>query len=153
MKPYEILSTAIPRGRREQIARKLHVSAGRVGQWCREPLSDDAPTGTGDTSPLDRILDLIDAVFLENPAGAALVVEYIEAHHEALTHRHQSKQSDSELARTVLRECTDVVDAMLGGKTPDEIRREIYEAQAALGAKLIQLDQFDRPAKTFRRVG
>ena len=80
MNAWEILERAIPRGAAEEVAQILGLSTDQVRRWMREPLSDENATGTGRTSPLDRVADLIRAVFVVNPAGARLIVEALANH-------------------------------------------------------------------------
>ena len=72
MESYEVLEKAIPKKSSEKVAQLLSISATYVRRWRREPESDDAPNASGQRSILDRICDLIDVVFLVNPAGVSL---------------------------------------------------------------------------------
>ncbi len=85
---WKILKQAIPDGQCKAVALRMKVSADYVRRWRREPLSDEAPLATGQTSPLDRVFDLVDAVFLVNPAEAILIVEAVNAHFKLLTEAH-----------------------------------------------------------------
>ncbi len=121
MSTWQILYQAIPRGCADAVANKLNVTADIVRRWRREPLSDDAPVATGQRSPLDRIFDFIDAVFLVNPQGSSLVVNAIRDHHECLLETHSVKRAcKKQTAADLLRECVDVVNA-LNLDAPDEV--------------------------------
>lgn len=110
MKGWQTLEKAIPRASAEAIAAQLGVSADTVRRWCREPLSDESETATGRRSPLDSAVDLIRAVYLENPQGAAAIVEHLRAHLAQLQARH----------------------AAASQITPSQIEARINEAQSRL---------------------
>lgn len=88
MDPSQTLREAIPNRMAAEVARQMHVSRDFVLRWRRPTLSDEAPFGTGMASPLSRTLDLINAVFLVNPAGPSLIVEHIVLHWEMLARTH-----------------------------------------------------------------
>src|SRR5438552_11646428 len=88
MESYEVLEKAIPKQQSGRVAQVLSVSADYVRRWRREPDSSESPTASGQRSILDRICDLIDAVFLVNPAGSGLIVNYINAHYDGLLAVH-----------------------------------------------------------------
>lgn len=111
MNGWETLEKAIPRASAEAIAAQLGVSADTVRRWCREPLSDEAETATGRRSPLDAAVDLIRAVYLENPQGAAAIVEHLRAHLAQLQARHAAASQQI---------------------TPSQIEARINEAQSRL---------------------
>jgi len=94
MESWEVLETAIPRQQSKRVALLLGVSADYVRRWRREPESDDAPTGSGQRSILDRVCDLIDVVFLVNPKDAHLVIDYIRAHYSGLVNAHADRFPD-----------------------------------------------------------
>lgn len=83
MDAFETLEKAIRRLDAEHIARMVGEHAETVRRWRREPESDQG-TGTGRRSPLDRVCDLITAVFVIHPQGADLIVEHVRAHLGAL---------------------------------------------------------------------
>jgi hypothetical protein len=83
MKAFLTLEQAIQRGEAEQVAYFLGESPDVVRRWKREPETEEG-TATGRRSPLDRVCDLITAVFLTNPEGADLIVEHVRAHLEML---------------------------------------------------------------------
>ena len=88
MESYEVLQKAIPELQSPKVAKFLGISANYVNRWRRRPSDDEEPTATGQRSILDRITDLIDVVFLINPSGSGLIVQYIEAHHDNLLTTH-----------------------------------------------------------------
>ena len=86
MDGYLTLRTAIPRAAADAIAYALGVHGNTVRTWCREPGTDD-DAATGRRSPLDRVCDLIDAVFDLDEVGeenAELIVDHIRGHLETL---------------------------------------------------------------------
>lgn len=83
MDAFETLEKAIRRTDAEQVARMIGEHPESVRRWRREPETGEG-TGTGRRSPLDRLCDLITAVFVVNPSGADLIVEHIRAHLESL---------------------------------------------------------------------
>jgi hypothetical protein len=83
MNGWRTLEAAIPRADSDRIAYLLSLHANTVRTWRREPETDD-DANTGRRSPLDRVCDLITAVFLSNPQGAELIVEHVRAHLESL---------------------------------------------------------------------
>lgn len=83
MNGFETLEDAIRREEAEQVAYFLGVSATVVRAWRREPETDEG-SATGRRSPLDRVCDLIDAVYRVNPEGADLIFEHIRSHLESL---------------------------------------------------------------------
>ncbi|MBX3267070.1 MAG: hypothetical protein KF831_10220 [Acidobacteria bacterium] len=96
METWQVLEQAIPRAASKRVALILNVTADYVRRWRREPESDEALTGSGQRSILDRICDLIDAVYLVNPPGAALIVNHIVAHHSELVRVHAKPLLTSE---------------------------------------------------------
>lgn len=116
MQSWEILKLAIPEKASERIAQLLCVRAASVRRWRRRPESDDAPLSTGQKSILDRFCAFLDAVFIVNPKGVALIIEFINEHYRQLvnthapvlpTHNDRARQSSE-----VLREAVDVVDKL-----------------------------------------
>lgn len=118
MQTFEVLEKAIPRGAAERVAQALHVTADYVRRWRREPTSDEAPLASGQRSPLDRVCDLIDAIFLANPQGACLIVEHVRAHYNALMETHAGAgfngcaHERAVATATLLRETTEAVNAL-----------------------------------------
>jgi hypothetical protein len=129
-----ILRQAIPDGHVEEVARRLHVSADTVRRRRREPESDDAPLSTGRLSPLDRVEDLIDAVFLSNPQGAHFIANRPTDHYEHLAERHARREMRPVNAKAAdaLREVVDAVNAISLDAPLPEIEREVEEAEAAI---------------------
>jgi hypothetical protein len=94
METYEVLQQAIPQKASGRVAQLLNISADLVRKWRREPESEDAPSGTGQRSPLDRICDLLDIVFLVNPGGVPLILNHINAHYRSLMQTHAKPFED-----------------------------------------------------------
>lgn len=136
MESFEVLEQAIPRAASHRIAQFLGITADLVRKWRREPESDDAPTATGQRSILDRICDLIDAVFLINPKGSALIVNFIRAHHQQLLDTHaeplNDHQSRAETISDLLTQATEAINHLnLHGCTNDTLRQLIEMRDAA----------------------
>lgn len=134
MDGWKTLRKAIPDGAAKAVANRLNVSPDHVRRWRREPLSDDAPMASGQRSPLDRVRDLLDAIFLTHPAGAVLIVEHVRAHHDELVNAaldldHWDKHKAA--ART-LRETVEAVNALNLNTADDETLQEFVEARDEL---------------------
>lgn len=138
MRSYEVLEKAIPRGLAERIGDLLHVSADYVRRWRREPLSDDAPTGSGQRSPLDRVCDLIDAIFLANPQGACLIVHHVKEHYDQLIETHAGAGFGSCLhdrnvaAANLLRESIEAINALNVEGITTHTLKELVEMRDAV---------------------
>ncbi|MEO8649165.1 MAG: hypothetical protein ABI539_08370 [Acidobacteriota bacterium] len=140
MESWEVLELAIPRSASGRIAQMLNVCADYVRKWRREPESDDAPTASGQRSILDRVCDLIDAVFLVNPKGAGLIINFINAHYRNLLQIHTQPIAGSESkAKTIsdlLTQATEAINRFnLEGCTNDTLR-ELVEARDAFAAAI-----------------
>jgi hypothetical protein len=136
MESWEILDEAIPRSASRRVAQLLGISADYVRRWRREPESEETPSGSGQRSILDRICDLIDAVFLVNPKGPALIVNYINAHYRKLMQIHCAPIADRDhRANTVsnlLTQATEAINSLnLEGCTPDTLRELVDLRDAA----------------------
>jgi hypothetical protein len=132
MKSWQILKQAIPRGASEQVAHKLHVSADLVRRWRREQLSEDAPLESGKRSPLDRICDLLDEVFLVNPQGAHLIASAVQDHYEGLAERHAPRAALNVKAAAALKETVEAVNSINLEDPLERIETEVEEAHAAI---------------------
>lgn len=135
MESWEVLEQAIPRSASGRVAQMLHVGADYIRKWRREPESDDAPTGTGQRSILDRVCDLIDAVFLVNPKGAGLIVNHINSHFRGLLQLHAKPivtvDNKAELISDLLTQTTEAINHFnLEGCTRETVR-ELVEARDA----------------------
>jgi len=135
MESWEVLEQAIPKKASGRVAQILGVGADYIRKWRREPESDDAPTASGQKSILDRICNLIDAVFLVNPAGTGLIVEHIVQHHDGLLAVHATSIADCKTkAATGAHLLTEAVEAVnsfnVEGCTPDSLR-ELIELRDA----------------------
>jgi hypothetical protein len=96
MNGYLALEKAVPRGQADRVAYFMGVSPDLVRRWLREPEYEEG-TATGRRSPLDRLCDLITAVFIVNPDGADLVVEHVRTHLEMLKSDDQPSVDMSEV--------------------------------------------------------
>ena len=136
MEAYEVLEQAIPKKKSEAVARFLNVSATFIRRWRREPDSEDSPNATGQRSILDRICDLIDAVFLVNPAGCPLIVNHVNAHYQNLLETH-AKPIDScsqraEHIAELLTQTTEAINRLnIEGCSADTLRELIEMRDAA----------------------
>lgn len=136
MESYEVLEKAIPRKASARVAQLLGVCTDYVRRWRREPESDDAPLATGQRSILDRICDLIDAVFLVNPAGVSLIVEYVNNHYRDLIKTHATPidgyQERAEHCAKLLKEATEAINKLnLEGCSNDALQELIELRDAA----------------------
>ena len=73
------LRMAIPHAAAGQIGYDMNVHWSTVRKWCREPETDEG-RGSGRRSPLDRVCDLITAVFRVDRQGARLIAKHVVAH-------------------------------------------------------------------------
>lgn len=137
MESWEVLSTAIPRTQSDRVAKFLGIGGSYVRKWRREPESDEAPTGSGQRSILDRICDLVDVVFLINPGGAGLIVNHINSHYRELVQIHAKpivgERAKAETIAELLTQTTEAINHFnLEGCTPETVR-ELVEARDAFG--------------------
>lgn len=137
MKTWEVLKRAIPDGQVEEVARKLSVSADTVRRWRREPESDDSPLATGRLSPLDRMDDLIDAVFLVNPAGAHTVADHARQHYLSLADSHALRGTAKSAAAAALDDMVQAVNAI-------NLEAPVGEIEEKLGALAAQVEEVKR---------
>lgn len=133
---WQVLENSIPRGAAERIANILNCSTDYVRRWRREPLSDESPAASGQRSPLDRVCDLIDAIFLVNPKGAAPVVEFVINHHRALTTAQidafRTDRDRAEASAELLTETTQAVNALnVEGSTANTLQQLVEMRDAA----------------------
>ena len=145
MESWEVLEKAIPRAASGRVAQLLSVGADYVRKWRREPESDDSPTASGHRSILDRICNLLDAVFLVNPPGAGLIVNHIVEHHQSLLEVHALPiRTEADKAKSVshlLTEATEAINRLnLEGST-DETLRELIELRDAAAITIIQVQK------------
>jgi hypothetical protein len=145
MESWEALEKAIPRKASEQVARLMNVVPDLVRKWRREPESDEAPTATGQRSPLDRIQDLIDAIYLTNPPGAGLIVNHVLSHHQNLLDIHAvSIHSGTAKAKSVshlLTQCTEAINRLNLEGCTNETLRELIELRDAAATTIIQVQK------------
>lgn len=132
MRAWQVLHQAIPRGECEAVALRLKVEADTVRRWKREPLSTEAPEATGRRSPLDFVTDLIDAIFLANPAGAHLVVNYVREHYARLAETHALTGSVKSAAALALSDMVRAVNAINLEEPAAEIEARLAAAEGKL---------------------
>lgn len=123
----------------------LGVGADYIRKWRREPESDETPSASGHKSILDRICNLLDAVFLVNPPGAGLIVNHVNEHHQSLLETHATAfKSQADRANSVSRLLTEATEAInrlnLEGCT-DETLRELIELRDAASITIIQVQK------------
>jgi hypothetical protein len=152
MDSWRALRLAIPRGAVKAVARRLHVSADYVRRWRREPLSDEAPLATGQRSPLDRMLDLMDAIYVEHPRGVDLVFGVVREHYERLRGQAASRTDRRQAAADALREASEAINALLVEMDDAETEREIIEAIAAFERARRALDSSSSSCTTLGRA-
>jgi hypothetical protein len=135
MESYEVLEQAIPRAHSARVALLLRIDASLVRKWRRQPESDESPSASGQRSILDRICDLIDAVFLVNPQGTCLVINHVNAHYRNLMQLHAKpivgSDSKAQLISDLLTQSTEAINNFnLEGCTADTLR-ELIEGRDA----------------------
>ena len=156
MESYEVLEQAIPQKQSGKVAQFLSVSADYVRRWRREPDSDSSPTASGQRSILDRICDLIDAVFLVNPAGSGLIVNYINAHYDELLSTHAKpiacRDTQAATGAHLLTQATEAINSLNTEGCTAETLRELIELRDAadLAIKKVEktMTQEDAKART-----
>jgi hypothetical protein len=145
MESWEALEKAIPRANSEKVARLMNVVPDLVRKWRREPESDEAPTATGQRSPLDRIQDLIDAIYLTNPPGAGLIVNHVLSHHQNLLDIHavsiRSEKAKAESISHLLTQFTEAINRLNLEGCTDETLRELIEARDAAADVIIRVQK------------
>jgi len=145
MESYEVLQKAIPELQSPKVAKFLGVSANYVNRWRRRPSDDEEPTATGQRSILDRIIDLIDVVFLINPAGTGLIVEHISAHHDELLAIHAvaipCRKTQAATGANLLSEAAEAINSLNVSGCTEETLRELIELRDVtdLAIKQVQL--------------
>jgi phage gp29-like protein len=145
MESWEVLERAIPRSASGRVAQLLGIGADYVRKWRREPESEDAPTASGHRSILDRICNLLDAVFLVNPSGAGLVVNHIIEHHQDLLETHALPfTTDADKASSVsnlLTQATEAINRLNLEGCTNETLRELIELRDAAATTIIQVQK------------
>jgi len=145
MQSYEVLEQAIPKQQSGRVAQILSVSADYVRRWRREPDSDESPNGTGQRSILDRMCDLIDAVYLVNPAGSALIVNYINAHHDDLLATHANpiacRDTQAVAGANLLTEATQAINALHVDGCTDATLTELVQLRDAADVVIKQVQE------------
>ena len=141
MEAWDTLKRAIPDGAAKAVAHRLGVTANHVRRWRREPLSDDAPLATGQRSPLDRVVELLDAVFLVSPSGAAFIVDHVAGHHHQLIQASLDPGHWDKRAHTaeLLRETIDAVNALNLDASDADTLQELREARVAIDLAIQQM--------------
>lgn len=135
MESYEVLEKAIPKKASAKVAQFLSVSVDYVRRWRREPESEESPAATGQRSILDRICDLIDAVFLVNPQGVPLIINHVNAHYRNLLRTHakpiHSYEHRAEHVAQLLTQTTEAINRLNIEGCSDETLRELIEMRDA----------------------
>ena len=85
MEAWQVLERIIPHGKRKTIAYHMHISVDWVNRWCVP-----SESRSGQASPLDRICQLHDAIFLLNPLGSALIPEFVNNHRRQIVSAHEA---------------------------------------------------------------
>jgi hypothetical protein len=144
MESYEVLEQAIPKQQSGRVAQILSVSADYVRRWRREPDSNESPTASGQRSILDRICDLIDAVFLVNPAGSGLIVNYINAHYDGLLAVHAKpipcRETQAAAGANLLTQATEAINSLNVEGCTAETHRELVELRDAADLAIKQVE-------------
>lgn len=145
MESFEVLEQAIPRTASSRVARRMNVVPDLVRKWRREPESEDAPTATGQRSPLDRIEDLVDSVFLDHPPGAGLIVNHIVAHHQNLLNIHafpiDGEKPKAEAVSNLLTQATEAINRLNLEGCTSETLRELVELRDACDSTIKQVEK------------
>ncbi|MBK6589881.1 MAG: hypothetical protein IPG22_16460 [Acidobacteria bacterium] len=136
MESYEVLQKAIPELQSPKVAKFLGISANYVNRWRRRPSDDEEPTATGQRSILDRITDLIDVVFLINPSGSGLIIQYIDAHHDNLLTTHAKpipcRDTQARTGAILLSEAVEAVNSLhVDGCTPETLQQLVQLRDAS----------------------
>lgn len=151
MEAWVTLKEAIPDGQVRAIAARMNVSYDYVLRWRREPTSDETPSATGRAaSPLGRVCNLVDAVFLTNPLGASLIVEHVVLHHEQLVNAQRVESFGDSIEQRalasgdILTQATQAIVSLNQGVTEETLRKLILlrevtnQAIARVGKDLYQ---------------
>lgn len=120
---HEILRDVIP-DHHEEIATMLGVGWREVYRWQAPPESNEEPLANGRRSPLDRLLDLVSAVYLHNPAGAALLVDAVVTRLDQLrqTHRRDGWDAHEALADVTATISLAIADLRDGKITDSDVK-------------------------------
>ena len=145
MESWEVLEKAIPRAASGRVAQLLGIGADYVRKWRREPESEESPTASGHRSILDRICNLLDAVFLVNPSGAGLIVNHIIEHHQDLLETHalpiRTEAAKAVSVSNLLTQATEAINRLNLEGCTDETLRELIELRDAAAITIIQVQK------------
>lgn len=145
MESWEVLEQAIPRSESKRVAAVLGVCADYIRKWRREPESDDSPTASGQRSILDRICDLLDAVFLVHPSGAGLIVNFINAHYHKLLRTHAkpitSFECRAETVEELLTQTTEAINSLNMEGCTNETLTELVQMRDATDAAIKRVEK------------
>lgn len=125
----ELLEQAIPRGVSKAVADDMNLCVRQVQRWR----AGEEP------SPLAHFLRLFRALYLNNPAGAAIVFAFIEAEYQTLRHTHGHPIPRPQRAANILKEAAEAVNALNLNATDTETRRELVELREAVDSALAEL--------------
>jgi hypothetical protein len=142
---HEIIAEALTPRVTHTIAHAFGVHEQTARAWGRAPETDDTPTGTGKSNPLDRAARLIRLLHRYAPGAARLAAQYFQELTDELDEAAGEGASPAsplrpwrEALSQVVREVSDVELGVL--QRPDtraelkELDREIAEAICALAA-------------------
>ncbi|HEV7700314.1 MAG TPA: hypothetical protein VGO43_08815 [Pyrinomonadaceae bacterium] len=145
MESYEVLETAIPKQQSSRVAQLLGVTADYVRRWRREPDNGDSPNASGQRSILDRICDLIDAVYLVNPDGSGLIVNHIESHYEELLSTHAKpiacRETQAAAGADLLTKATDAINSLHIEGCTDETLCDLIRLRDAADVVINQVEK------------
>lgn len=90
---FELLAKAIPRGESDNIGRLCGCTGQTVRNWRNDPDTDEnrGADPHGRRSPLDYLLQFLDAVNARCPEGADMIMERIEYEYAAMKSIHGAK--------------------------------------------------------------
>jgi hypothetical protein len=137
MKPWEAMRLAIPSHLTEEIAKRVGVSTDFIRRMRRKPASEESPTATGQTNPVQRLLQIHDTLMLIYPEGAGILMAYFNSHHDSASQSAISETDRHSIAMVCLTSLSRAVNAINIGDDPAEIEREILEAMASFQKALL----------------
>jgi len=131
---WQTLRAAIPERSCATVARHLRLNPDYVSRWVQRPFSDEAPLANGKRSILDRMDDLMGAIFLVNPLGPALIIDHLQSNYDELREASLDPEywDRREHAALTLQEVVDAVRCLNLDASDDETLRELFEAREAI---------------------
>jgi hypothetical protein len=144
LQPYEILQEIVPRGKARYLANMLGISESLVIKWQREPTSDENPTATGASNPIERVERILEFAFLYSPKAAQLLVSHFQAMLSEFYARVTRQPLTSEEWRNKLGqgnvEVAEAISAIIQGEDPVKMRKEWEEAKAAIEEMVLRAE-------------